>query len=78
MSNLKGVEVLTEDEAHFCSIMRIRPEDFIKSKQTLISESKKNGALKRSSLLKITPMDANKFYRVFDFLVYAQVINGKA
>eukprot|EP01135_Chromosphaera_perkinsii_P011816 Nk52_evm7s2506 gene=Nk52_evmTU7s2506 len=82
IKNMKEYNALSENEADFCSTLRIKPELFIKCKSTFISDSRKQGGIKRVHILRaarplMDELGANKIIRVYDFLIAGGVVIEK-
>ena len=64
------LQLLTPEERHVCSVLRIKPKPYMAIKEAILREAlKQGGVLKRKAVKEICKLDGQKGIRLFDFFV---------
>ena len=64
------LQLLTPEERHLCSVLRIKPKPYMAIKEAILREAlKQGGMLKRKAVKEICKLDGQKGIRLFDFFV---------
>ena len=64
------LQLLTPEERHVCSVLRIKPKPYMAIKEAILREAlKQGGVLKRKAVKEICKIDGQKGIRLFDFFV---------
>ena len=70
LSNAASLDLLSSEEQHLCSALRLLPKPYLVVKESYIRENeRRKGNLKRRDARKMMKIDVNKAGRIFDFLV---------
>ncbi|KAI8924518.1 hypothetical protein BC831DRAFT_498467 [Entophlyctis helioformis] len=69
IENMDGIDLLSENERHLCSSLRIFPRAYIAIKDTLLKEYAAKGFLKRRQARQLIKIDVNKTGRIFNFFI---------
>lgn len=71
LTDVEGVELLSNSEIELCSWLRLLPRVYLNIKETLLKEQAKFGYLKRAVARGLVKIDVNKTSRIYDFFVAA-------
>ena len=75
LANSPALDLLSMEEQHFCSTLRVLPKPYLVIKEMYIRENeRRKGHLKRRDARKMLKIDVNKSGKIFDFLVASGVL----
>eukprot|EP01136_Pigoraptor_vietnamica_P023213 Opistho-1_new@75101 len=79
ISGMPMLERLSAEEQELASTVRVTPEQYLKIKDTIISEAKKVFLLKKSHATRLFRIDSNKTARLYEYFVkMGWIKNGSA
>ncbi len=64
-----GVKMLSEKEAHLCSIMPLLPMHYLAAKEACVREAYRNGRLTMEGMRRVVTLDTPKDQQLYDFFV---------